>query len=233
MEVWNIPMYSSAMAGRLVSLTSWRVRRWLKGYNYSYVTGVGGEIRRGHMEPVIKRDEEDPSSYASFLELIDLLFVKKFLDYGISLQRIRKALDEAEELIGDRHFARENFFTDGKNIYLEIYSDSNADALLELLSGGQWVIATIIKQLADQIDFDEITGFAQRWYPLGPREPIVIDPRISFGNPSIVDHGIATANVYDLYLGERSIIEPVCEWLSLKRREVEAAVTYETQLAAA
>lgn len=233
MYVWDTPMYTSAMVGRLVGLTPWRVRRWLKGYRYSYVTGDRGKVRIGHMEPVIRRAEEDPSNYASFLELIDLLFVKKFLDYGTSLQRIRKALNEAEKLIGGRHFAREMFFTDGKRIYLQIHNDSNADALLELLSGGQWVIAPIIKELAEQIDFDEITGFAQRWYPLGLSKPVVIDPRISFGNPSIVDRGIATSNVYDLYLGERSSIEPVCEWFGLNRREVEVAVSYETQLAAA
>jgi uncharacterized protein (DUF433 family) len=170
-------------------------------------------------------------NYASFYDLIDLLFVKKFLDYGVSLQRIRKALKEAEELIGGHHFAQRSFFTDGRNIYLKVKND--ADALLELLSGGQWVIAPIIRQLAHRIDFDQPTGLAQRWYPLGPKGLIVLDPRISFGKPTLRGRGIATANVYDLFLGENESIGRVCSWMNLKNKEVEAAIKFERFLAAA
>ena len=231
MYAWDIPMYSAANVGRLVGLSAGRVHRWLRGYEYTYLAGPVGEMRTGHKEPVIRRAEVTVSSYASFLDLIDLLFVRKFLDYGVSLQRIRKAFREAEELLGGYHFAQRSFFTDGKNIYLQVKDD--ADALLELLSGGQWVIAPIIKQLAHQIDFDEPTGFARRWYPLGPKGLIVLDPRISFGQPTLVGRGVVTANVYDFFLGEREKVEPVCSWMNLNRREVQAAVTFERQLAAA
>jgi uncharacterized protein (DUF433 family)/DNA-binding transcriptional MerR regulator len=185
----------------------------------------------GHKEPVIRRTEAAVSIYASFLDLIDLLFVKRFLEHGLSLQKVRRALHEAEQLMGDYHFARRSFFTDGENIYLQVRD--NADALLELMSGGQWAIATIIKQLAHQIDFDEPTGFAERWYPLGQGGLVVLDPRISFGQPTLVGRGITTANVYDLFLGEKEKVDHVCSWLHLRRQEVEAAVAFESRLAAA
>ncbi len=231
MNVWDQPIYSGAMAGRLVGLGAWCVRRWLQGYDYKYSAGDIGEIRTGHKGPVIQRSKSDDSPYASFIELIDLLFVKKFLDHGLSLQKIRKALKEAEELLGGYHYAQRDFFTDGKNIYLQV--KNTADSLLELLSGGQWVIAPIIKQLAHQIDFDEPSGLAQRWYPLGTEGMIVLDPRISFGKPTIVGRGITSANVYDFYIGEEKRIKRVCEWMDLNSKEVEAAVIFEQNLIAA
>lgn len=233
MDAWDIPMYPAATAARLVRLHVDRVRRWLIGYDYSYFAGPEGNTRTAHKGPVIKRDKSAESSYASFLDLIDLLFVKEFLHQGISLQKIRKALKEAEELINEHHFAQRRFFTEGKSIYLELKENNEGDALLELLSGGQWVFASIIKDLAHRIDFDQPTGFARRWYPLGREGLIVLDPGISFGKPTLIGRGVATANIYDMFLAERENVQHVCSWMDLKRPEVEAAVTFESQLAAA
>lgn len=230
-SAWDIPMYSAPTVSRLIGLNVTRVRRWLMGYEYAYPAGSDFGFQKRHKGPVISRTEKADSNCASFYDLIDLLFVKKFLEHGVSLQRVRKALKEAEELIGGHHFAQRIFFTDGRNIYLKVKND--ADALLELLSGGQWVIAGIIKQLAHQIDFDHPTGVAQRWYPLGPKGLIVLDPRISFGKPTLRGRGIATANVYDLFLGENESIDRVGSWMNLESKEVEAAVKFERLLAAA
>lgn len=230
MDVWDIPMYDTALAARLTGLTKGRVRRWLRGYEYSYATSKDRKLHTSHKDPVIIRSKPVHTSYASFLDLIDLLFINKFLKHGISLQRIRKALYEAEILIGGHHFAQSVFFTDGKNIYLQV--KDKADALMELLSGGQWVISSVIKELAHQIEFDSPTGFAKRWYPLGPDGLIVLDPNISFGNPTLVKRGVTTANVYDFFLAEGEKIESVCSWMNLRHEEVEAAVNYEIKLAA-
>ena len=230
MHAWDIPIYPAAEAGRLVKLSPTRVRRWLQGYKYTYKTGTKNEKRAGSKGPIVKRLDSDNSNYASFLDLIDLLFVKEFISYGLSLQKIRKALNEAEQLVGGHHFAQSKFFTDGTNIYFEI--SDKADALMELLSGGQWVIAPVIKQLTHKVEFDDPTGYAKRWFPLGTSGLVVLDPSVSFGKPSLVKRGIATANVYDFYLAESKDIKKVGKWLDLKEEEVQAAVKFEQQLAA-
>jgi uncharacterized protein (DUF433 family) len=224
-DPWDVPAYTAAEAGRLVGLRPERIRRWLQGYEYNY----HGD-RRIRQEPVIHRGVND-APYATFLDLIDLLFVKKFLDQHISLQKLRRALTEADALIGGHHFAQRSFFTDGRNIYLQVKEQTGA--LLELLSGGQWVIAPVIKQLATEIKFHKGTGFAEQWYPLGPSSHVVIDPRISFGAPSVVSRGVETANVFDLYIAERKRVEVVCDWMELEKDEVKDAVRFEEQLAAA
>lgn len=231
MHLWEAPRYTTTYAGRLIRLTPQRVRRWLRGYEYLYPPGEKTPtiVRQ---EPVIQREGPPESIYASFLDLIDLLFVKNFLQHGLSLQRIRKALIEAETIIGHRHFAHESFFTDGSNIYLKV-KDQEAEALLQLLTGGQWVIANIILQLADQIDFHTETGFAEKWFPLGKEGLIVLDPKICYGAPSILNHGILTSNVFDLFTAEQKDTDRVSSWLDLKDYEIEAAVTFENSIVAA
>ena len=211
------PSYPAAEAGRLVGLTASRVRRWLGGYGYSY----GDAVR--HQPPVLRRGET--GSYASFLDLVDLLFVKRFLDHGISLQKVRRALDEAHEILGTNHFARQSFFTDGANVYLEVRE--KGEAILELLSGGQWVIAPVIRQLATEIDFASPEGLARRWFPLGRNRPVVLDPFVSFGAPTVVGHGVKTANVHDLFVAENEKLAAVRAWWDLADGEVEAAVEFE------
>jgi len=225
-QIADMGMYSSADAGRFVGLNSSRVRRWLQGYSYIYESG------RRHKSPLIQRPDgsKDAANYASFLDLVDLLFARRFLDYGISLQKLRKALEEASLILGTAHFARDIFFTDGKAIYLKIGKDGNN--LLQLLSGGQWVIAEIILQLAKQIEFDKLTGLARRWFPDSGKGLIAIDPLVSFGRPTLIGKGIVTGNIYDFYLAENKDMNRVCEWWKLTPEEVRAAVSFEVAIAA-
>lgn len=221
---WDRAAYTASEASRLVGLQPTRIRRWLKGYQYVYADEVY------HQQPVVPSHGPKGSTYASFLDLVDLLFVKRFLDHGLSLQKVRKALSEAKEILGTDHFARESFFTDGRNVYLKVRE--SGEAILELLSGGQWVIASIIQQLAAQIDFDSPSGLARRWYPMGPDGLVVLDPLVSFGRPTISGRGIATANVYDLFVAEQRQRDAVCSWMGLEPQEVVAAVEFEERLAA-
>lgn len=220
------PLYYSAEAARLANISVYRVHRWLEGYEYTY------EEERIKRPPVLKTKKEEflRPNYASFYDLIDLLFVKRFLDYGLSLQKIRRAFREAEELLGTIHFAHQIFFTDGKNICLQMRG--KGEAILELLSNGQWVISDVIKQLAHEIIFDRVTQTALRWFPTEGDNYVVLDPCVAFGRPSIVKKGIITENVYNLYLAERNDIKAVSDWMSLEPEEVGAAVKFEMHLAA-
>ncbi len=220
------PTYNASEAGRLAGLKPDRVRRWLRGYIFRH---AGGARRQ---EPLVRRsDPKQPANYASFLELVDLLFVKEFLDEGVSLQQLRRALAEAAELLDITHFARQVFFTEGKRIHLQI-REKGGKALLQLQSGGQWVIAPVILELAKRIEFDDASELATRWYPRGPTGRIVVDPAVAFGQPTIERHGVATANVLDLYEAEGKSIEAVCRWWGLAPEDAEAAIEFERSLVA-
>jgi uncharacterized protein (DUF433 family)/DNA-binding transcriptional MerR regulator len=223
---YNAPLYYSAEVSRFVHINVARVHRWLEGYKYSYKSKLVAQ------PPVVStmRDYILLSSYASFNDLVDLLFIKHFLDYGLSLQKLREAFKEAEQILGTAHFVHQSFFTDGKNICLKVKEKGNA--ILQLLSGGQWVIKEFIEQLAHQIVFDDATKLARRWFPPEGDQLVVLDPLISFGKPTIWKKGITTENVYSLYVAEGEKEKPVCDWMGLEPKEVIAAAKFESRLVA-
>lgn len=228
---WDLPRYTATEAGRLTRLRPERVRRWLKGYSYFYADQNATRPTVVHQEPVIKHSDSGDSGYASFLDLIDLLFVRHFLLNGFSLQKIRKALVEAESIVGGHHFAQRIFFTDGREIYMRV-KEHRTENLIQLLSGGQWVISEVILEIAHQVDFDERTGFAEKWFPAGRKGRIVVDPKVSFGAPTIAGRGIRTSNVYDLFVGESGDPRAVSQWLDIQTEDVDAAVEFEQAMAA-
>src|SRR4051812_37213450 len=84
------PVYDPAYAAKMLELSTARVRRWLLGYSFKYHPRMGGVIRRDKTPLVQRGQETDPR--ASFVDLMELYFAKAFLDHGISLNRMRKAV---------------------------------------------------------------------------------------------------------------------------------------------
>jgi uncharacterized protein (DUF433 family) len=227
-KILTTPTYTLVETSQLTGVSRWRVARWLTGYQFAYK--VGNEKRESRKEPVIIHSDE-PS--ASFLDLIDLLFVKKFIEHGFTLQFLRNALEEARVRLGSPHFARSKFFTSGKQIILELKPESKH--MIALMTGGQGAIPQIVEQLDNKIDFEDVTGlgFATRWYPKGKQGLIMLDPQIAFGRPTIIDRGVATENIYDLYLGENRKIDLVSHWYKIPAPEIRAAVNFQSGLTGA
>jgi uncharacterized protein (DUF433 family)/DNA-binding transcriptional MerR regulator len=232
-EFLTVAIYDIPEVARLSQLSHSRVRRWLRGYSYEYGDGASRQTR--HQAPVVPREE---AQYASFLDLIELRFAKAFLDRGFSPQKVRAAFAEAAELTGEDHpFARRRFFGMGLRIFLELQrqrplSHRRAEPhnnLLELLTHGQWAIGPIVREYASQVRFDRRSRAVTSWWPLGRRMPVMIDPRISAGAPVLKGHGIRTANLYDLYLGESRNARAVADWMSVSVADVEAAVRFEEE----
>lgn len=228
MDALDVPIYSIPAAGRFVGLNAARVRRWLKGYPFSYSDRQGAE-RSGHSPPVISGHQYEGRIYASFLHLMDLLFVRELLARGRSLQRIRKLLDEVREVTGGLHFANKKLYTHGQRVFLRLGEELS----LELGSGGQTAIPKFVEMIGKQIDFSATSHWAERWYPPGYGKIIALDPRVCFGSPTIAGHRITTSMVHEAYLAEERDAGAVCDWMSVAPREVKAAVKFEQSLAMA
>jgi uncharacterized protein (DUF433 family) len=224
----NAPAYSIAEASRLVNMKSWTVRRYLQGYRYDY--SRRDFVQKRTQPPVVKDENREKETYASFLDLVDLVIIKEFQKRGFGLPTLRKALDEAREYLGTYHLGRNVFYTSrNKEIFLQLPKDGS---MIALLTGGQGAIPEIIESLDEKLEFESITefGFASKWYPKGMNGFIVIDPEVSFGRPTLIGRGVATNNIYDLFLGENKKIEPVANWFNIPAREVQAAVQFEHSL---
>lgn len=201
-DPWRAAVYEAAEVGRWTGLKPSHVRRWLR-------MGAARQAR----------------TRASFLDLIDLLFIAPFLARGLRLRQLRAALDEAGHLLGADHYASREFFTDGHGVFVR--TRTYGDALLRLLSDGRWVAAEDILDIADSMDFDEGTGSAERWYPCGTDGLVVIDPCVAEGQPAIDGRAVPTAEVYAAFRAEGRSVADAGARLGLETGEVEAAVLFE------
>lgn len=226
----NASCYTLSSASRLCGISPWRVSSWLRGYEYQYAIKDGEEIREGRQNGLIHRVGNEESTYVTFLELIDLLFVKRFLTFGFSLQQTRRFLNEAREYLDTPHFASKKFLVSGRSVYLgNCKLPDDAKGLITLLTGGQLAFPEIIKPLSEKIEFEDITEYelARRWYPLGKDEDIIVDPTVSFGSPTIRGSRITTLNVYDLYKGEKEEVDRLHQWFNISPTKINAAIKFE------
>jgi uncharacterized protein (DUF433 family) len=198
-----------------------KITRWANGYTYR----LGGKQR--DVLPIYKKDFDavDTKKILSFLDLIEILFIDSFERYGFSLQNIRKAADGAARLLDTAHpFAKKCFFTDGKTILIKIAEKNNIPELLDLLKR-QYQMEPIVSQfLLKSLDFDKY-DLAEKWWPLGKKSGIVVDPKRNFGKPIINDKNIRIDTIYDLYRRNKNIAE-IAEWYELDKKTINEALRF-------
>lgn len=82
----------------------------------------------------------------SFQDLVTLRVIKSLLDTGVSLQRVRKAVDHLQSM--ERPIAGVTLMSDGNGVY-EAHSP---EAVIDLLQSGQGVFAIAIDKVWDDLE---------------------------------------------------------------------------------
>jgi len=220
-------VYTLSTAAKILKMNQNTMRRWIKGYTYYKNT----ELHFG--KPLIKTEYEyDPNDVIiSFLDLTELLFINNFIKHGISVQKIRKAALSASNILNTSHpFAIRKIFTDGKSIFAKIAQKDNDSSLLDLLKS-QYQFGSIIEPtLYECIDFNRY-NLAERWWPLGRKKDIVLDPSRNMGQAILNKHNIRTDLIYELHKTKHSI-EEISDWYELDKNSIKTAISYESGLAA-
>ena len=231
----GIGIYYPAEAARFLRIQPAKLRRWVNGYTY-WLAGSAAPRRR-HQPPVTHTDLP-PLGRAhalSFLELMELRVVIGLREQGLSLQEIRAAATLARRVLQSTHpFAAHRVFTDGKKIFTSVEPGFSAEELLIELSmrrHAQVILGDFLSPFLKEMEFDPVTGAAERWWPLGRAVPVVLDPKIAFGAPVIA--GTALRTVEAARMARRVPIPSVADAYELSMDRIEAAVAFETQLAAA
>ncbi len=215
-------VYTLAEAQLLTGVPTWSIRRWTGGYTYKY----RGEYFS--MPPVIGRRPDDGDPVLSFADLVEVRFLNAFRSHGASWRAIRIASREAQKLLKLTHpFSTNLFRTDGRTILGKVNKDPEDVALLDMLTN-QYAFERVVKPfLYDGLDFDD-DFVASRWWPLGKKRRVVIDPERSFGAPIGVKSGIPTSIIYKAMKAEDSI-EFVSRWYKISKAEIKDAVTFEAR----
>ena len=164
----------------------------------------------------------------SYMQLVESAFVASFRSAGIPLQRIRKARDYlAETFHADYPFAQIKLRTDGIHILKEI-PDGN---LIVADRSGQEAWEQLFTDRIAQ--FDYVSDMAMRWYFRGRGVPLVVDPRFSFGAPTVASSGIATWALAGRFLAGETQEDILEEFPYITPAELDAALAYEGRLQAA
>jgi uncharacterized protein (DUF433 family) len=167
-----------------------------------------------------------------FSDLIEIRFLDAFRKHGVSWKAIHIAAERAKDLIGKSHpFSSNIFKTDGRTILAEIIDQSGDKTLLDLVKD-QYAFEKIISPfLYKGIEFNQ-TNEPERWWPLGFKKSVVLDPHRSFGAPITATGGVPTSIINRALKSENSI-EAVADWYDISLTEVKDAIYFEREFLAA
>ncbi len=190
-------------------VTTRHLFRWVRdGLTGQYLTGLRGE-----------------EVALTFLDLVSLRMIAVFRALGVTSLEIRKAHHELRAARGWSHpFAMEPLWISGLHIYIRENS----------------IPIAITKNWQSAFDFEELfvgpmhnMAFGENELPTiwEPQEGIVLDPKISFGEPCLKGTRIATQVLWSLVeAGDPP--DRVALAYQLPTEQVEAAIAWENQLAA-
>lgn len=186
--------YSLAEAGRLLDIPSATLRHWLFGYRYDH---HGPEKRQEPLwHPQYGMEQEEP--LLGFRDLLEARIVRGLRGHRMGLPVIRECLRFARELVGDEHpFSTRQFKTDGRRLFLD-REGTTIDLKLR-----QNVFRTIVEPSFLNVDFN--AQGAVRWWPMGDKRAVVLDPARSFGQPIVASGGVSTARLAETVLAEGSV----------------------------
>ena len=227
-ELLGVGIYTIPEAVRLTGVPGVSIRRWLWGYQ-SKRPGQNDLARHDPLWmsqiPVI-----DDTRALGFRDLIEIKFVAHFRDRGISLQSIRRTIGRATELLNQSYpLSSVRFKSRGGSIFAEVLEEHERKLVFDLYTG-QLLLSFMWDQLYDALEYSEFDELA-RWYPLGRRRRVVVDPKRSFGRPISLE-GVPTAILASALQAEKTA-ESVAYWYKVDPKSVLDADEYErTQRAA-
>jgi len=128
--------------------------------------------------------EKQKRARLSYLQLIELAVVAAFRKAKFPLKEIRAAREFIQrDLKSSFPFAEYKFKRYGKSLFTE-YKGEGRHRLFKANQEGQLAWEELVGPLLAEFDYEH-EGIAVRWHVAGSDSPIIIDPRISFGAPSV------------------------------------------------
>jgi uncharacterized protein (DUF433 family) len=143
--------------------------------------------------PILGKTEKSPQ--VSFLQLAEILIVKGFRLNKVPLERIRDAHDFAEAEWGIKYpFSSLKLEPLGGHILHRFDTEQPGISLTTLDTKlQQWTLPGFVLNTLHTFDYE--LDFTARWYPKGKEVPIVVDPQISAGLPTITNRRVTIETI--------------------------------------
>jgi uncharacterized protein (DUF433 family) len=182
-----LPAYSFSEAAKYLRLPVPTLRSW--------------SIGLGKTKPVFIMDDPE-RQFLSFMNLVEahiLAGIRR--KHGVGLPQVRSALDYVKRRCGvSRPLIDQSFQTDGRFLFIE-----RLERLINASKAGQMAMPDLLPQL-DRIERDP-QGIPLKLYPftrasdyhVSVADPkiVVMNPRISFGRPSV--GGVTTSTIWNRF----------------------------------
>ena len=213
-EPWRrrlyLPAYRISDAARYAGVAAQTVSHWHHG------DGQLGPALPGHQK----------QKHLSYLQLVEVAFVATFRKLGVSLQRIRKARTYAAQVLNAEYpFAEYKWLTEGHHTMLNLGDVDDDASIGNLIVGdahGQIAWQEMVGARFAQFDYEE--EMALIWYVKGRNNSVVIDPRISFGAPTV--RGIPTWVLKGRWSAGESVAD-IKDDFGLGEEEIARGLTFE------
>ena len=208
------PLYTASEAAHLARVSPTTVRSWLFG------TEKSESLFPHSRTPMV-----------SFLQLIEVVVAARFRkSERVSLARLRKAhINACEDLNLQFPFAYEQLELVGGHIVRILHTESTATSYQSMDEPSQWTLPGLVAGVKRQIRYEH--KLAAQWYPAGTDVPIVIDPRITSGLPTISGRGVTVQIIRKRFLAGQDI-DFIARDFDINKDVVEDAVRYGELIAA-
>jgi uncharacterized protein (DUF433 family) len=196
--------------------------------------GQGHGAVKHAFKPVIRLDANDRRAL-SFLNLVEahvLAAIRR--THHVPLPKVRLALSYvSKKLNTDRPLAREDFQTDGIDLFVE-----KLGSLINVARDGQTEMKDLIQDHLKRIERDA-TGLPVRLFLFTRKDhsrdqpsPVVVDPRIAYGRPVLAGRSVPTAVLADRFKAGDSL-KQLAEDYDTSSQNIEEALRCELERKAA
>ena len=208
------PLYTFAEASHLAHVSASTVRNWLLGRNG---------------QPPLFSEPQTPM--VSFLQLIEIIVAANFRKAErVTYDRVSRAHANARSMFDLEYpFAQQTLEVVGGHIVRRMHENLPHQSLQALDEPSQWTMPGLVLDVIAQIRYEH--ELAAQWYPAGTSLPIVVDPRISSGVPTIEGRGVTIQVIHKRFMsGQR--LDFIAQDFQLEPNVVEEAVRYAERIAA-
>ena len=222
-SVIGVGLYRITDAAHLAQVPTSTLRSWFKGYSYTY------KGRRFTRPPRWTTQIDPASAVVGFLDLVEARIIGLFRREGVRWSTIAAAREAAGARFGVSYpFATFRLLTDGRSIIHEVGKNANDRVLVEIATT-QRVFDPMMRPYFIQLDTRD--DIAIRWWPMGKRREVVLDPERAFGKPIVNSFGIPTSILAAAVRGQGSP-EAAARWFEVSVSAVRDAVEFEHRRAA-
>lgn len=221
-------VYSFPQIDRILGLHNGTSARWIDGYE-----------RAGRFYQPVVRPDHTADDVATWGEFVECRLLSEYRDAGVTLQRMRPAVDRLRELTGSPYplaSAQLWLAAEGRELVAQVQDDVQLSNKLSLvvLRSGQHVLdwtprasrfRSSIRWSGQGVDSSPVSII-----PDDDNPEIEIDPERGYGDPVIKGRSVTTSVIRELVQAGEPI-ESIAESYEVERSQVEAALRYELKRA--